>query len=474
MPSKALMFAQMADDTATEITGSYQKWTAFLTTAARLYKYPFHEQLLIFAQRPEATACAEYDLWNQKMGRYVRRGSKGIALVDTNGERPRLRYVFDVADTGGRENSRRPYLWDYKAEHFETVSDALERRFGVGSEGDLAGQLGAIASQLANDYWQEHSRDILDSIDGSFLEEYDDFNVGAAFRNAAAVSTAYALMSRCGLAPQDYFEHEDFLSIFDFNTPSTVAALGSAVSQSSQEVLRQIGVAIRHYEYERSMENERADVSENRGLPDPQRELGEAGGTDRREVLEDAPGLSEGASPRAVEPADPERQPVRPSEGDRGSGEPALGADDAGAGERGGSDGKPESKRSDEMGRADERLQGTGGGSDLDGDYFQLTLNLFPAEQEQVAAIDEGREAAFVPPAAPEVAEAIEAVTEPEQPAPILRREITQDDIDDALRAWNGNIESKHAVIRYMEKHGREKDTAAWLSRESDVEKDRG
>ena len=468
MPSKALMFAQMADDTATEITGSYQKWTAFLTTAARLYKYPFHEQLLIFAQRPEATACAEYDLWNQKMGRYVRRGSKGIALVDTNGERPRLRYVFDVADTGGRENSRRPYLWDYKAEHFETVSDALERRFGVGSEGDLAGQLGAIASQLANDYWQEHSRDILDSIDGSFLEEYDDFNVGAAFRNAAAVSTAYALMSRCGLAPQDYFEHEDFLSIFDFNTPSTVAALGSAVSQSSQEVLRQIGVAIRHYEYERSMENERADVSENRGLPDPQRELGEAGGTDRREVLEDAPGLSEGASPRAVEPADPERQPVRPSEGDRGSGEPALGADDAGAGERGGSDGKPESKRSDEMGRADERLQGTGGGSDLDGDYFQLTLNLFPAEQEQVAAIDEGREAAFVPPAAPEVAEAIEAVTEPEQPAPILRREITQDDIDDALRAWNGNIESKHAVIRYMEKHGREKDTAAWLSREYD------
>ena len=468
MPSKALMFAQMADDTATEITGSYQKWTAFLTTAARLYKYPFHEQLLIFAQRPEATACAEYDLWNQKMGRYVRRGSKGIALVDTNGERPRLRYVFDVADTGGRENSRRPYLWDYKAEHFETVSDALERRFGVGSEGDLAGQLGAIASQLANDYWQEHSRDILDSIDGSFLEEYDDFNVGAAFRNAAAVSTAYALMSRCGLAPQDYFEHEDFLSIFDFNTPSTVAALGSAVSQSSQEVLRQIGVAIRHYEYERSMENERADVSENRGLSDPQRELGEAGGTDRREVLEDAPGLSEGASSRAVEPADPERQPVRPSEGDRGSGEPALGSDDAGAGERGGSDGKPESKRSDEMGRADERLQGTGGGSDLDGDYFQLTLNLFPAEQEQVAAIDEGREVEFIPPAVLEVAEAIEAVTEPEQPAPTLRREITQDDIDDALRAWNGNIESKHAVIRYMEKHGREKDTAAWLSREYD------
>ena len=466
MPSKALMFAQMADDTATEITGSYQKWTAFLTTAARLYKYPFHEQLMIFAQRPEATACAEYDLWNEKMGRYIRRGSKGIALVDTRGERPRLRYVFDVADTGGRENSRRPYLWDYKAEHFETVSDALERRFGVGSEGDLAGQLGAIASRLANDYWQEHSRDILDSIDGSFLEEYDDFNVGAAFRNAAAVSTAYALMSRCGLSPQDYFEHEDFLSIFDFNTPSTVAALGSAVSQSSQEVLRQIGVAIRHYEYERSMENGRADISENRGLSDPKPDLGEAGGTAQREVLEDASGLSEGASPRAVEQADPERESVLPSEGDRGSGEPALGAADAGAGESGGRDGEPESERSDEVGRADERLQGTGGGSDLDGAYFQLTLNLFPAEQEQVAAIDEGREVFFEAPAAPEVEKAVEAVTEPEQSAPTLRREITQDDIDDALRAWNGSIESKHAVIRYMEKHGREKDTAAWLSRE--------
>ena len=127
MPSKVQLYAQMADRTAEQITGSYQKWTAFLTTAARLYKYPYNEQLMIFAQRPEATACAEYDLWNKQMRRYVRRGSKGIALVDTSSDQPKLRYVFDVSDTSGGENSRRPYLWEYRQEHRGVVSAALEQ-----------------------------------------------------------------------------------------------------------------------------------------------------------------------------------------------------------------------------------------------------------------------------------------------------------------------------------------------------------
>ena len=116
MPSKVQLYAQMADRTAEQITGSYQKWTAFLTTAARLYKYPYNEQLMIFAQRPEATACAEYDLWNKQMRRYVRRGSKGIALVDNSREKPRLRYVFDISDTGLRKNSRHPFLWELRPE----------------------------------------------------------------------------------------------------------------------------------------------------------------------------------------------------------------------------------------------------------------------------------------------------------------------------------------------------------------------
>ncbi len=270
MPSKVQLYAQMADRTAEQITGSYQKWTAFLTTAARLYKYPYNEQLMIFAQRPEATACAEYDLWNKQMRRYVRRGSKGIALVDTSSDQPKLRYVFDVSDTSGGENSRRPYLWEYRQEHREVVSAALEQRFDVSGENGLADQLERVAAQLVDEYWHDNWRDIVGIVDGSFLEGYDDFNIGAAFRNAAVVSTTYALLSRCGMQPGDYFEHEDFLNVFDFNTPQTVAALGTAISQSSELVLRQIEVTIKNYEREkiaeRSESHERTDLHPQRGV----------------------------------------------------------------------------------------------------------------------------------------------------------------------------------------------------------------
>ena len=131
MPTKAELYAQMADKVATQLTGSWQEWAGFLTTASRLYKYPFHEQLMIYAQRPDATACAEYDLWNEKMGRYVRRGSKGIALVDDSGDRPRLRYVFDISDTGTREHSRTPWLWQLEERHLDSVQAMLERIRGI-------------------------------------------------------------------------------------------------------------------------------------------------------------------------------------------------------------------------------------------------------------------------------------------------------------------------------------------------------
>lgn len=185
MPSKLSFYAQMADHTAKQVTGSFGEWTAFLETMGRLYKYPFHEQLMIFAQKPNATACAEYDLWNNQMGRYVRRGSKGIALIDTSGDRPRLKYVFDVSDTGGRENSRRLNLWEYRDEHHDAVTAALENRFDVSGEKGLADQLEQIASKLVTEYWNDNRRDILGILADSFLEEYDDYNVEVAFRNAA-------------------------------------------------------------------------------------------------------------------------------------------------------------------------------------------------------------------------------------------------------------------------------------------------
>ena len=239
MPANALAYVQMAEDTTKRITGSYQDWTAFLQTAARLYKYPYHEQLMIFAQRPDATACAEYGLWNKTMRRYIRRGSKGIALIDPSRDTPRIRYVFDVSDTGTRQNSLTPFLWELREQHVDAVHAALENRYGI-SNPALVDQIQTIAGTLAREYWEENKKDILDIVDGSYLEGYDEFNVGASFRNAAAVSISYALMSRCGMEPDAAFTHEDFMSVFDWNTSETITALGTAVSQISEQVLRQI------------------------------------------------------------------------------------------------------------------------------------------------------------------------------------------------------------------------------------------
>ncbi len=410
MPSKLEFYAQMADETAGRLTGSFQNWTAFLTTASRLYKYPFNEQLMIYAQRPEATACAEYDLWNKQMRRYVRRGSRGIALIDASGDRPKLKYVFDVSDTGGRENSRRLFLWELRPEHTGPVSEALERRYGIPGEHGLANQLERVATQLAGEYWDEHRRDILDIVDGSFLEEYDEFNIGAAFRNAAAVSITYALLSRCGMAPEEYFQHEDFLSIFDWNTPDTVYALGTAISQANQEVLRQIGVTIINYEREkyaeRSNDNERADLYPERGLSDPRPETVRDGGQTPGQVWEDAQEIPSGASPGAVEPPAADREAVSPPAGDRRDSEQPSGADDARIDEIGGRDGGAERGRPDAVDGPDEQLQGAGGGNDPERAGIQLTireapdggqLSFFPTEAEQIALIDEAESVTHTP-----------------------------------------------------------------------------
>ena len=240
MPTKAELYAQMADKVATQLTGSWQEWAEFLTTASRLYKYPFHEQLMIYAQRPDATACAEYDLWNEKMGRYVRRGSKGIALVDDSGDRPRLRYVFDISDTGTREHSRTPWLWQLEERHLDSVQAMLERTYDVSGD-DLAGQLTEVAGKLAEEYWTEHQQDFFYIVDGSFLEEYDEFNIGVQFKAAATVSITYALMSRCGLEPERYFDHEDFMAIFDFNTGSPMAFMGYGVKPDCVTMAKAMG-----------------------------------------------------------------------------------------------------------------------------------------------------------------------------------------------------------------------------------------
>ena len=460
MPSKLQSYTQMAEQVAAGLTGSYQRWTAFLTTAARLYKYPFPEQIMIFAQRPDATACAEYDLWNNTMGRYVRRGSKGIALLDDSGDRPKLRYVFDVSDTGGRENARQLYLWQYRPEHEAPVTEALEKAYDIPAEHGLADQLEKVAAQLADEYWSENQRDILHIVDGSFLEEYDDFNIGVAFRSAATVSITYALMSRCGLEPEAYFEHEDFLSIFDFNTPAVVTALGTAVSQSSQEVLRQIGTTIKHYEYERSQANDRTALYPERGLSDSRPDLGRTGRAEALgQVRQDAENLSEGAPDSALQQPSSDREADGAPAGDRRDREQPSGAADSGAGESSGRDGSPESQRPDAVGGPDEQLQGPGGGDYPDGAYQQLTLNQFLSEQEQIQNI---QQAESRQPSAFSMPQPEPSKTAPEPARPVD----TQAANDAALQEWNGDIQSKHAVVRYMKDHARDKGTAAWLKQE--------
>ena len=434
MPTKAELYAQMAEKVTTQLTGSWQEWAGFLTTASRLYKYPFHEQLMIYAQRPDATACAEYDLWNEKMGRYVRRGSKGIALVDDSGDRPRLRYVFDISDTGTREHSRTPWLWQLEERHLDSVQAMLERTYDVSGD-DLAGQLTEVAGKLAEEYWTEHQQDFFYIVDGSFLEEYDEFNIGVQFKAAATVSITYALMSRCGLKPERYFDHEDFMAIFDFNTPATIGALGTAVSQINQQVLRQIGVTVRNAEreanQERSKQDEQShDLYPERRLSDSRPEAEPAAGENPGQVRQDEENLPEGTPSHPLQPDAAEREVVPAPSGDRRDRPEQTGADDAPAGERSGSHRGIESQRSHEVGGADEQLQSPGRGDPDGGAYQQLTLNLFLSEAEQIQSIDEAENVAHTSSAF----------------------SFAQNDIDHVLRLGGNTDRQRERVVAAFEK----------------------
>ena len=434
MPTKAELYAQMADKVATQLTGSWQEWAGFLTTASRLYKYPFHEQLMIYAQRPDATACAEYDLWNEKMGRYVRRGSKGIALVDDSGDRPRLRYVFDISDTGTREHSRTPWLWQLEERHLDSVQAMLERTYDVSGD-DLAGQLTEVAGKLAEEYWTEHQQDFFYIVDGSFLEEYDEYNIGVQFKAAATVSITYALMSRCGLEPERYFDHEDFMAIFDFNTPSTIGALGTAVSQINQQVLRQIGVTVRNAEreanQERSKQDEQShDLHPERRLSDSRPEAEPAAGETPGQVRQDEENLPEGTPSHPLQPDVAEREAVPAPHRDRRDRPEQTGTDDAPAGEGSGSHRGTESQRSHEVGGPDEHLQSPGRGDPDGGAYQQLTLNLFLSEAEQIQSIDEAENVAHTSSAF----------------------SFAQNDIDHVLRLGGNTDRQRERVVAAFEK----------------------
>ena len=471
MASKLQEYRRMSEEAQRQLTGSLERWQSFLATASRLYKYPYHEQVMIHAQRPDATACAEFEVWNNTMRRYVRRGSKGIALIDTSGDRERLRYVFDVSDTGTRPNSRSLNLWELREKHIPTVSSMLEKNYGVPAGESLAAQLEAVASQLAREYWEDNRRDILGILEDSFLEEYDEFNVGAAFRNAAEVSISYSLMLRCGLEPENYFEHEDFMSVFDFNTPETAGALGTAVSGINQQVLREIGAAIRNYEREQIAERSMAhgnDVQAERRLSDPGHQAERTGDETHREVRPAEEAVSEGTSPDPLEPSGAVRTAVSAPGGDRRDGAPEAGRADAAAGETGRRDGGTEAQRPAEMGGDDEYAEGAGRGdySERTGvqltagepeppeelnsgypagtEYEQLSLNLFLSEQEQISQIDEADRTTEVPSAF----------------------SFAQSEIDDVLRFGSNTSHAREHIADAFQKQKPIEEIAALLQRE--------
>ena len=392
MPSKTEEYLALAQRTANGLTRYWESWTAYLTTASRLYKYRFEDQLMIYAQRPDATACADYDIWNNRMNRYVRRGSKGIALLDESSGYPRLHYVFDVSDTGVRRNSRDPDLWQYNDDLKQPVSDALTAAYGISHE-RFSQQLADIAGKLVADYWDNNSEDIRAIVDGSFLMDYDSTGLEMQFKSAAAISVTYTLLERCGFEPDGFFDKDSFQAIYDFSTPDTVYALGAAVSDISREVLRTVERAvkttIRRRNNERSQHEheQQSELHADRGLsspePDPASAEDPAG-----QVRQDAPELPEAAAPGAVPHDAPEREPVPDPEqtgADRSGNE---GPDDGRtAGEEPGSG---QGEEPDGVGAAHEQSAGAGRGSDSDGTDLQLSFldAVIPTETQQIEHID--------------------------------------------------------------------------------------
>ena len=393
MPSKTEEYLALAQRTANGLTRYWESWTDYLTTASRLYKYPFADQLMIYAQRPDATACAEFDIWRNRMNRYVRRGSKGIALLDESSGFPRLHYVFDVSDTGVRRNSRDPEVWQLGPDLVQPVSEMLSKTYGISGE-RVSQQLADIAGKLVADYWDNNGGDIRAIVDGSLLMDYDEAGVEMQFKSAAAISVTYTLLERCGFEPAGWFDKDDFQAVYNFSTPDSVYALGAAVSDMSREVLRNIERTVKttirrrnaersQYEYE-----QQSELHADRGLsspePDPASAEDPAG-----QVRQAAPDVSDESSPGAVQHDAPEWEPVPAPDGGGADGREPDAADHGAASETEPGPGQGES--ADGVGAAHEQPESAGRGTGDDGADLQLSFfdAHIPTETEQIKKIDQ-------------------------------------------------------------------------------------
>ena len=411
----------LAQETAKEVSGSPRDWMGYLDTASRLYRYPFSDTLLIHAQRPEATACAELELWNEKMRRWVNRGAKGIALLDDTGPRMAVRYVFDVADTHPVRGGRTPYLWQLKEHQREPLLEHLIDTYGLESDpADVNAALMEIAETMANDNLEEALEGMQYELSDTFLEGLDEDTIRVEFRTLLTNSAFYALSRRCGLDPMEYLEEEDFIDIADFNALSVLTFLGNATSQLIEPVLRDIGRTVRQFAIEEMRENSQeaiakesrrgynkfntlkresenleggyengTDIPPQRGLPvsEPDRTGGDASDREIWDVTEDVPS-GEPSELVSEHDADREAEPAPAGDGRSGAGEDGS-PDERIAGEVSGSG---QSGRPDGVDSAHEQPDGDGGRERLDGIGLHLTeetseQDLSEAEAETASAL---------------------------------------------------------------------------------------
>ena len=431
MATRFQTVSELAADTTAKLTQGGRAWMDFLTSAARMYKYDYRDQVLIYAQKPDATACIEMERWNRRFHRWVKAGTKSIALLNADGDG--LRHVFDVSDTRPGKGGREPYVWQMQEEHTAPVLSALGKRYGVGEAG-LAERLMAAAAAAVREDYRDHLKTLMYAKEGSFLEELDGLNTGVVLRNTLTASVQYMVLARCGLDPDDYLEPVDFCHVPEFSTTAALACLGDATAEVSRAVLQEVERAVkaadrqqeknvrpplanaeamgytgfsklkRESETERSATHGDTGLHPDRGLPRAQPDLEGTAPGGHREVRAAAPDLPQGASQGALHRDAAERDPDRASAGSQphlpGADGPGGEADGRGAGGERGAEGQGP----DGLGAADEQHPALGGGdrpggAGLPGGAGQLTLFPSQAEQmEQIAAAEDEKSSAFALP----------------------------------------------------------------------------
>ena len=460
MAAKYQLITELYRRTGIAVAKNPQAWQGFLSSACRNYKCRFDEQLLIYAQRPDAVAVAKLETWNRQFKRWVNKDSKGIAVFDPKGRRNTLKYYFDVSDTHeGYYGSRPVPIWQMDERYEQAVMERLSDRFGDVESTDLASDLMETAKNAVEDNLQDYFSQLKDCTKDSFLEELDDFNIEVIYRRLATNSVAFMLISRCGLDTNEFFDRDDFADIVNFNTPATINAIGVATSDIAEMALREISQSIRNVQMAEKDQNrtfaQRTQAQYDKGRPQPERSeyneqnhLQQTGGlsysrpniTDRArasawQVRFDAQGLSGEAQASDLSQSADIGQAERASARGRADSTPEVGASDEAALSRAGRDRGTERESTDAVGRTDEQHPQPSGGSDTDRTDLQVSV----AKEDEVRVN------------LPTVDEQIEMIAKAEDEKASAFA-ISKEDIDSVLQKGSGVADGKYRIYRQFQK----------------------